>query len=151
MSSRRTRAIFLPDTNVIVASVCSWHSHHVPAIEAIEGRLSRGERMVLAAVTLVEAYSVMTRLPAPHRLAADDALRLIDGNFARGFSCVTLTAADYLALLRTAPTADVAGGRTYDAVVAQCARNAGARTLLTFNAPHFAPFAGPDLRIAVPE
>ena len=106
--------------------------------------------MVVAGATLVEAYSVLTRLPTPYRLTASDTLQLIDKNFSRGFTCVTLNADDYMRLLRAAPAGDVAGGRIYDAAIAQCARKAGARTLLTFNASHFAPFAGPDLAIVVP-
>jgi len=106
--------------------------------------------MVVAAATLVEAYSVLTRLPPPHRLAPDVALQLVDQNFARGVDCIALGANDYQALLRALPALGVAGGRVYDAVVAHCARRARVRTLLTFNALDFAPFAGPDLSIVVP-
>ena len=106
--------------------------------------------MVVAAPALVEAYSVLTRLPAPHRLSPDVAGHLVDSNFVRGITCVALSAAEYRTLLRTAPADGVAGGRVYDAVIAQCARSARVRTLLTFNASHFAPFSGPDLAIVVP-
>jgi len=150
IASSRAKSAFLPDTSVIVAAVSSWHVHHLRAIEAIEDRLSRGERMVVAAPALVEAYAVLTRLPPPHRLAPDVALQLVDRNFARSFSGVALDVADYLSLLRAAPALGVAGGRVYDAVVAECARHARARSLLTFNASDFAPFAGPDLSIVVP-
>lgn len=134
----------------MIAAVCSWHEHHVRAVEAIDGRRSRRERMIVAAATLVEAYSVLTRLPPPHRLSPEVALALVDENFVRGVPCVTLTAEAYRSLLRAAPGDGVAGGRTYDAVIARCARQARVRTLLTFNASHFAAFAGPDLAIVVP-
>ena len=150
VASSPARSAFLPDTSVIVASVSSWHVHHLRAVEAIEDRLSRNHRMVVAAATLVEAYSVLTRLPPPHRLAPAVALQLVDQNFARGVTCVALDANDYRTLLRASPALGVAGGRTYDAVVAHCARKARAHSLLTFNAPDFAPFAGPDLSIVVP-
>lgn len=106
--------------------------------------------MIVAAPALVEAYSVLTRLPAPHRLAPANALSLLDANFIRGGRCVVLNAAHYCSLLRDAPEDGVAGGRVYDAVIARCARQARVRTLLTFNASHFAPFAGPELTIVVP-
>ena len=106
--------------------------------------------MVVAAAALVEAYSVLTRLPAPYRLAPADALSLLDSNFGRGVPVVALSVAGYRALLRAAPAEDVSGGRIYDAVIAACARQARARTLLTFNTSHFASFAGPDLAIVVP-
>src|SRR5215471_8475455 len=123
----------------MVAAVCSWHEHHLRAVEAIDGRRSRRERMVVAAPALVEAYAVLTRLPPPHRLAPDIALHLVDANFVHGVSCVALSAGEYRTLLRAAPDDGVAGGRAYDAVIARCARRARVRTLLTFNATHFAP------------
>ena len=96
-------SVFLPDTSCIVPIVCSSHEHHLRAVEAIDGRRSRNERMMVAAPALVEAYSVLTRLPAPHRLAPDDALSLLDANFVRGVASVALDTAAYRALLRAAP------------------------------------------------
>jgi len=150
VAASRALPSFLPDTSCMIAAVCSWHEHHLRAVEAIEGRRSRRERMVVAAATLVEMYSVLTRLPPPHRLAPEVALTLVDANFVRGVKCVALDAEAYRALLREAPGGGVAGGRTYDAVIARCARQARVRTLLTFNTSHFAPFAGPDLAIVAP-
>ena len=135
----------------MVALMCSWHGHHLRAVEAIEGRQSRGERMVIAAPALVEAYAVLTRLPPPHRLAPNVAHTLIDANFVRGVTSVALRAADYRTLLRTAPEDDVSGGRTYDAVIARCALRAGVKTLLTFNLAHFQQFASATLSIVVPD
>jgi predicted nucleic acid-binding protein len=141
---------FLPDTSCLVPALCSWHEHHLRAIEAIGDRLSRRQRLVVAAPALIEAYSVLTRLPAPRRLAASEAMTLLDANFARGTTVVALNAAAYRALLRAAPDDGVFGGRIYDAVIAACARKARARTLLTFNTSHFTDFAGSDLEIVAP-
>ena len=52
--------------------------------------------------------------------------------------------------LRQAAKDAVTGGRTYDAVIARCARRAGASTLLTFNARHFLSFATGELAVVVP-
>jgi predicted nucleic acid-binding protein len=134
----------------MVAAVCSWHEHHLRAIEAIGDRLSRKERLIVAAPALVEAYSVLTRLPAPRRLGGTEALTLLDANFTRGATVVALTAAAYRTLLRTAPGEQITGGRIYDAIIAACARKASARTILTFNVAHFTPFAGPDLDVIAP-
>ena len=40
------------------------------------------EDMVIPAHSLVESYAVMTRLPAPHRVAPADAVQLLRENFA---------------------------------------------------------------------
>ena len=44
---------------------------------------SEARVLAVAAHALVETYAVLTRLPAPHRLAPADAWTLIDTNFAR--------------------------------------------------------------------
>jgi predicted nucleic acid-binding protein len=140
----------MPDTSCIVAAVCSWHEHHGRAAGAIEERLSRKRPMLIAAHSLIEAYSVLTRLPAPHRVSPSDALTLIEANFMRGVKIVALPAKSYVALLRKAPQDGVSGGRTYDALIAACARRAKAETLLTFNQGDFASLAGLGLEIVIP-
>ncbi|MGH8575490.1 MAG: PIN domain-containing protein, partial [Gammaproteobacteria bacterium] len=125
--------IFLPDTSCMVAAMCSWHVQHQPVAAELERRMTRGEAMVVAAVTLVESYAVLTRLPPPHRIAPSDALALIAANFMNGVETVALGPDAYHALLRQAPTKGIAGGRSYDAVIAACASQAQAATLLTLN------------------
>ena len=123
----------------MVAAVCTWHEHHVVAAREIEGRLVRGERLAVAAPALVEAYAVLTRLPSPHRLAPADAWALVEANFIKHATVVAITGAAYARLLRRLAKQAVAGGRTYDAVIAECARKGRTETLLTFNRRHFDP------------
>jgi len=123
----------------MIAAVCAWHEHHRAAVGAIEDRLERGDRMAVPAPALVETYAVLTRLPFPHRLTPADAWTLIEANFVDSVTVVTLGAAAYRTLLRRAAAADIAGGRTYDAVIGECARHARAEVLLTFNGRHFDP------------
>lgn len=132
-------AIVAVDTSCMVAAVCSWHEHHPAAAAEINRRLRRGQRLCVPAPALVETYAVLTRLPSPHRLTARDAWALIEGNFVTGALLEALDADGYVDLLRRAASQDVAGGSTYDAVIAACARDAGAAVLLTFNRRHFDP------------
>jgi len=132
-------AVFAVDTSCMIAAVCGWHERHVAALTAIERRLDEGERMAVPAHALIETYAVLTRLPAPHRLSPADAWTLVDENFIESAIVVALTAKTYPALLRRVVKRAVAGGRTYDAVIAECARQAKAEALLTFNLRHFDP------------
>lgn len=141
---------FLPDTSVIVAAVCAWHEHHAAALGELERRRAAGETLVVAAPTLVEAYAVLTRLPAPYRLSAADSHALITNNFVHGREIAVLDAAGYTSLLDHALAAGVAGGQTYDAVVAACARGAGVDALLTFNARHFRQLVDGNMAVVVP-
>jgi predicted nucleic acid-binding protein len=134
----------------MVAAVCAWHPHHEPAASEIERHLELGEPMVLAAPAVVESYAVLTRLPPPHRISPADALALLEGSFMDVGRTVALEADGYRTLLRAAPGAGVAGGRTYDAVIAACAVAGNADTLLTFNPAHFASLRVSSLEIVVP-
>lgn len=143
-------ASFLPDTSCMIAAVCSWHEHHDRAADAIESRLERKERMIVAAPALIEMYSVLTRLPAPYKLAPTTALSVVETSFVKGLKIVALDAETYVEVLRRAPDVGISGGRTYDAAIAACARKGNVQTLLTFNQSHFRPFSDPDLLVVVP-
>lgn len=146
----RAAGTFFVDTSCIVAAVCAWHSHHRQAAAEMERRFGAREHLATAAHALAEAYAVLTRLPAPHRLAPADALALLEGNFIEGARVVALDAGGYLALLRRAGKESISGGRTYDAIIGECARKAKAAVLLTFNAGHFTSLEAAGIRVVVP-
>ncbi len=106
--------------------------------------------MILASPSLVEAYAVLTRLPPPHRVSPADALALLEANFMSAGKSVALDAASYRSLLKQAPAGGIAGGRTYDAVIAACASKGNASVLLTFNAAHFESLPFEGLEIVIP-
>jgi predicted nucleic acid-binding protein len=132
-------ATFALDTSCMVAAVCTWHEQHVAAVAEIERRFDRGGRLAVAAHALVETYAVLTRLPAPHRLAPADAWALVKANFVEPASVIALSGQAHVTLLSGLATQGIAGGRSYDAVIAACARQARVDTLLTFNPRHFDP------------
>jgi predicted nucleic acid-binding protein len=143
------RTVFL-DTNCMVAALCTWHTHHSQAAAEIERRLRSRGRLATAAHALAEAYSVMTRLPAPHRLSPADALALLEANFMERTRLVALDASGYRSLLRGAAAEGVAGGRTYDAIIAACALKARAAVLLTFNQGHFSELVAAGVQVITP-
>ena len=110
------------DTSVVVAGFASWHEGHrlAAAVLAREPRVP--------AHVLVETYSVLTRLPPPHRAPS----AIVTAFLARRFSQIPLTLPSrvWLEFLGQAAEIGVTGGAVYDALVAATARNAGA-TLLT--------------------
>lgn len=140
---------FLPDTSCLVAAVCSWHEDHEATRSELDRRRVERERLVLAAHSLLETYAVLTRLPAPHRLGEADALTLLEANWGRA-DVVGLTPREHWEVLKTCRRLGAAGGQTYDALIAACARKAGARTLLTWNRRHFERLA-PGLAVLSPE
>jgi predicted nucleic acid-binding protein len=132
-------AVFLLDSSCMVAAICTWHEHHRAAAAELERRLNRGEQLAIPAPALVESYAVLTRLPAPHRLSPADAWTLLGGNFVERRRIIALSGARYVAAVRALAEHGVGGGRTFDAVIAECARQAQPAILLTFNRRHFDP------------
>lgn len=55
------------DTSVLVPALVAWHSEHRETRSAVE------ELDAVPAHVLLETFSVLTRLPSPHRFTAADA------------------------------------------------------------------------------
>lgn len=90
----------------------------------------------MAAPALIETYSVLTRLPPPYRLRPADALALMEGNWSQA-EVAALAGTEIWPLLRGLPEPGIAGGSTYDAVVAACARKAEVDAILTWDVDDF--------------
>ena len=111
---------------------------------------ARGGGLVLPAPALTEAYSVMTRLPAPHRLAPADACQLLSGSFERRTTLVALTEKETWRFLHETASQGVAGGTTYDALILACAHKARASRLLTLDPRDFLRVEAGEIEIVVP-
>ncbi len=97
------------DTSVCVPALVSWHEHH----EACR-RAAAGARV--PAHVLVESFSVLTRLPAPHRLTGNVARRLLAGRFASS-EVLTESAPLQRSIVDRLARIGVEGGAVYDALV----------------------------------
>jgi predicted nucleic acid-binding protein len=137
------------DSTCLVAAACEWHVHHEVTMADLERRSREKHRLLTAAHAVVEAYSVLTRLPAAYRMPLADAARVLEANWARR-ETVALTPAEYWKLLDVESGRGIGGGRIYDAIVAHCARKARADEILTWNVDHFEPFAGDGLSVSRP-
>jgi predicted nucleic acid-binding protein len=140
---------YLLDTSCLVAAVCAWHEHHEATRREIDRRKAAEESAVLAAHSLAEAYSVLTRLPEPYRLRPADALDVIEANWSRT-ALVALTGADYRRTLRRCRDAGIAGGTVYDALIAECARKASVSTILTWDPGGFERFLEDEPAVKTP-
>ena len=112
------------DTSVAVAAFASWHEDHALALTAMQ----RGPRLI--AHVALETFSVLTRLPVPHRAPAGIAVQYLQRNFAD--PVLGLPSSRYPRLLSECAAAGVIGGAVYDAFIAATARHAGA-TLWTID------------------
>lgn len=110
------------DTSVVVAAFASWHEGHATAAATL------ARRPRLPAQVALESFSVLTRLPAPHRAPAQVVAEFLGTAFPA--TPLTLSGAAQLALIELAARAGLAGGAIYDALIAATAKQAKA-TLVT--------------------
>ena len=101
------------DTSAVVAAFATWHENHDAAREALDTGLRLIEHCAL------ETYSVLTRLPPPHR---------VQGSLVRDFLAarfpdplLRLSPRSYREFVLQLPDHGVAGGAAYDALVAATA------------------------------
>jgi predicted nucleic acid-binding protein len=98
------------DSSVVIAAFATWHEHHALARKA----MSSQPRLVAHAA--VESYSVLTRLPPPHRAHPSIVYAFITERFTEPF--LTLSEAGYQELLATLGAGRILGGPAYDALIA---------------------------------
>ena len=139
--------VFL-DTSVLLAGLIDIGPQSAPAQSLMH---AIAERQVPAAMTAwnccLEFYSVATRLPPEYRLTpADAALLLTEEVFAR-MTVHDLAADGRLSMLRSASRDGIAGGRIYDAHIAEVARAAGAAVVVTDNRRHFVSALRYEMRV----
>lgn len=106
------------DTSVAVPLLVTSHRHH-----AMVAKWANGKTLGLSWHALAETYSVLTRLPGDARVHPEDAVTLIDENFAESFP---LGARAARGSHREFARRGIAGGATYDGLVALAARERGA-------------------------
>lgn len=101
------------DTSLVVAAFASWHERHQIARRVLDGGVRLVEHCAL------ETYSVLTRLPAPHRASGEVVRAFLDTRFPQPL--LRLSARAYRIFLSTLPDRGVSGGAAYDALVAATA------------------------------
>ncbi len=138
------------DTSLVIAFLLSWHEHHEASFKALDKTLEAEGKVFLPVPALVEAYSVLTRLPAPHRLNPGDALSLLRGRLETASTLVDFEARSAWLFLEGLAQRHTAGGAVYDAQIVQCAQEARADRLLTLNLRHFQRLKPEGLEILSP-
>jgi predicted nucleic acid-binding protein len=109
------------DTSLVVAAFASWHESHDAARRELDNRLR------LIAHCALETYSVLTRLPPPHRTAGDVIREFLKARFPQPF--LRLSGQAYKDFILGLPARGVSGGAAYDALVAATAAGSGAELI----------------------
>src|SRR5258706_16292070 len=86
---------------------------------------------------LVEAYSVLTRMPAPFRLSPADASRVLQSSLQGVSQLASLSDEGSWLFLADLAKGRVIGRAVYDFQIIACAVKAWAKQIITFNARDF--------------
>src|SRR5262249_22571171 len=106
------------DTSVIIAAFASWHESHALARQVLDQGPS------LIAHCALETYSVLTRLPVPHRAPSDLVAQFLAARFRA--HPLTLPPGVLVHLPVRLAGAGSTGGAAYDALVGATAAHYGA-------------------------
>ncbi len=98
------------DSSVVVAGFASWHEKHEVARRVLDGRPRLVDHCAL------EAYSVLTRLPPPHRAAGAIVRDFLCARFPQPF--LRLSAKSQRQFVLSLADAGIVGGAVYDALIA---------------------------------
>lgn len=113
------------DSSVVVPAFASWHAGHAAADALL------AENPELIAHAALETYSVLTRLPAPHRAPPPIVRDYLVERFPEPW--LSLTATEQRAFFERLPELGLSGGAVYDALIAATASSRDAE-LVTLDA-----------------
>lgn len=139
------------DTSVLVAACLRHHPHYERARPVLES-IAHGEAGgVISAHSLAEAYSALTSVPLVPRILPSQARDIVSANILPHFTRIAVTAEMYERAITSCAARGLGGGKVYDALLLECARQSQAERIYTFNLKDFRKLA-PDLadRIAAP-
>ena len=143
-------SVFL-DTSVLLAGLVDFGPQSAPAQSVLHAVAEKAIHPVSTAWhCCLEFYSVGTRLPPEFRLSVADAVQLLDEEVLTRMTVHDLPAGSRHGFLQTALQDGTAGGRIYDAHIAEVARAAGARVIVTDNRRHFMAALRHGLRVETP-
>jgi predicted nucleic acid-binding protein len=139
------------DTSVLLAGMLDFGSQSAPAQSVLH---AVAEKTIQSPATAwhccLEFFSVATRLPSEFRLTPADAARLLQEEVFGRMAVYDLPTTDRAHLLQAAAQDNTAGGRIYDAHIAEVARAAGAGVIVTDNRRHFLATLRHGIRVETP-
>jgi predicted nucleic acid-binding protein len=124
------------DTNVVVAAFLVDHDRHDLCRLWLDRAKNNEFQALISVHSLAEIYSVLTRLPKPHRLSPQTVERMLNENLVN-FERIALSVTDYEAVLGDVVRLGIVSGGIFDALIGRAAIAGRADRILTFNVRDF--------------
>jgi predicted nucleic acid-binding protein len=122
------------DTSVLMPVFMEDHVHHEASLAAFVA--ADKKNACCAAHSLAELYSAFSRLPGKYRVSGEQVLLFVEA-IEEHLTLIALDSREYSSAIREAAATGIVGGMLYDALLARCARKAGAEIIYTWNLQHF--------------
>ena len=135
------------DTSIFVAAF--WKAH--PNFESSFGLLSKSKNIhfISSHHSLVEYYSVMSRLPVSVRVEPSLIYNIIQENILPHVKIFSLSSKEYIQFLKQASLLQIQGGNIHDFYHYRVAQKMKVNALFTWNTKDFIQF-GTELSIQTP-
>lgn len=104
------------DTSVLIAAMVQTHSRHEDALAWMQKARKNKFTLLVSSHSLLECYSVLTRLPLKPKISPSVARQLIHDNSFKKAEMILLSSDDYYALLQECVLQNLFGGIVYDAL-----------------------------------
>ena len=125
------------DTSVLVAAFVNAHPKHANCLPWLQRVKKKEIEGIISVHSLIEIYSILTKLPLSPRINPALALNLIKENILEDFELVTYGKKDYINLLDELSHGNIAGGASYDGLILSAAKKVTADKILTLNINDF--------------
>jgi len=125
------------DTSVLVAAFVIAHPRHISCLPWLQKVKKKEIEGIFCVHSLIETYSILTKLPLSPRISPALALNLIKENILENFKLVTYGKEDYINLLEDLSSGNIAGGASYDGLILSAAKKVTVDKILTLNVKDF--------------
>ena len=136
------------DTSVIIAAVHANHPVHLSSSRWLDAAFDTYD-VVVAHHTVLEAYAVLTRLPAQFRVGPDEAEIVLRETLQHNARLAPFGEDSMWNFMTGITALPAAGGAAYDAFIVRLLSEAGAEAIVTYNVDDFRRLS-PHLRVTDP-
>ncbi len=125
------------DSSVLVAACVEAHPKHQSALSWLKRAKNKEIEYIVAAHSLAEIYSVLTRAPFKPRIFPSIAQKLIEQNIKVDAKIISLSEREYFRVIKNMVQLGLKGGIVYDAIIVECARKSKSDEIITSNIKDF--------------
>ena len=125
------------DSSVLVAACVASHPKHSEASLWLQRAINDETEYTVAAHSVAEVYSILTRAPFKPLITPLTATKLIEQNIKRKAEIVSLTGEEYFQVVERMNELGLRGGIIYDALIVRYAQKSVSAEIVTANTKDF--------------